>query len=77
MIVHGDDRPDLVLLADARELLARAKNAVSRGDSPARDKADGKRELRESGTFNAFAVAIPRVLRRRVHFPELRRHQLV
>ncbi len=46
---------DPLSLADARELLARAKNAVSRGDSPARDKADGKRELRESGTFKAFA----------------------
>lgn len=46
---------DPLSLADARELLARAKNAVSRGESPARDKADGKRELRESGTFNTFA----------------------
>ena len=46
---------DPLSLADARELLARAKNTVSRGESPARDKADGKRDLRESGTFKAFA----------------------
>ena len=46
---------DPLSLADARELLARAKNSVSRGESPARDKADGKRELRESGTFQTFA----------------------
>jgi len=46
---------DPLSLADARELLARAKNSVSRGESPSRDKADGKRELRESGTFQTFA----------------------
>lgn len=46
---------DPLSLADARELLARAKNAVSRGESPARNKSDGKRELRESGTFQTFA----------------------
>lgn len=46
---------DPLSLADARELLMRAKNAVSRGESPARDKADGKKGLRESGTFQTFA----------------------
>lgn len=46
---------DPLSLADARELLMRAKNTVSRGESPARDKADGKKGLRESGTFQTFA----------------------
>ncbi len=46
---------DPLSLADARDLLARAKNAVKRGESPAREKADGKREFRESGTFETFA----------------------
>jgi integrase len=46
---------DPLSLADARDLLARAKNAVKRGESPARAKADGKREQQESGTFQTFA----------------------
>lgn len=46
---------DPLSLADARELLGRARNTVSRGESPARDKADGRREVRESGTFQTFA----------------------
>lgn len=51
VIKYGDP----LSLADARELLARAKNTVSHGESPARDKADGKKEFRESGTFQTFA----------------------
>jgi integrase len=46
---------DPLSLADARDLLARAKNAVKRGESPAREKADGKREHKDSGTFETFA----------------------
>ncbi|TVO63487.1 tyrosine-type recombinase/integrase [Denitromonas ohlonensis] len=46
---------DPLSLADARDLLARAKNCVSRGESPSRDKAGGKRGCRESFTFSAFA----------------------
>lgn len=51
VIKYGDP----LSLADARELLARAKNTVSHGESPAQDKADGKKEFRESGTFQTFA----------------------
>jgi hypothetical protein len=46
---------DPLSLADARDLLARAKNAVSRGESPAQGKAGGKKEFRESGSFATFA----------------------
>jgi integrase len=46
---------DPLSLAEARDLLARAKNAVKRGESPAREKADGKRESQESGTFKSFS----------------------
>lgn len=46
---------DPLSLADARDLLGRAKNSVKRGESPAREKADGKRESQESGTFKIFA----------------------
>lgn len=50
-VTYGDP----LSLADARDLLARAKNAVKRGESPAREKADGKRSSQESGTFQTFA----------------------
>lgn len=46
---------DPLSLAEARGLLAKAKNAVKRGESPAREKADGKRESQESGTFKSFS----------------------
>jgi integrase len=42
-------------LADARDLLARAKNMVSRGESPARVKSETRKECQESGTFESFA----------------------
>ena len=41
-------------LAEARTLLARAKATVKNGISPAREKADGKKDKRESGTFKTF-----------------------
>ena len=52
---------DPLSLADARDLLARAKNSINRNESPARDKAEGKKGFRESGTFQLFAeIWLPR-----------------
>jgi len=50
-ITYGDP----LSLADARDLLARAKNMVSRGESPARVKSETRKECQESGTFESFA----------------------
>lgn len=45
---------DPLSLADARDLLARAKNMVSRGESPARVKSEAKKECQESGMRDGF-----------------------
>jgi len=42
-------------LADARQLLARARMTVKNGDSPARQKADGKQAAFTVGSFGDFA----------------------
>lgn len=46
---------DPLSLAEARDLLARAKSTVNRGESPARVKSEAKKEFQESGTFEFFA----------------------
>lgn len=47
--------PDAMSLAEAREKLTEARKMLHDGKSPAREKADGKKELRESGAFRTFA----------------------
>lgn len=46
---------DALSLAEAREALMAARKLVSEGQSPMREKSDGKRENKESGTFRTFA----------------------
>lgn len=47
--------PDAMSLAEAREQLVAARKKIHDGISPAQEKSDGKKEVRETGTVKTFA----------------------